>query len=125
MADIILALLREFGPIGAVAGLVVLVGGMMLRIEKNLHKRVNVNQANIKELKRDLEEKDINCEKHNTDLVRVFEKIDQIEKKDVKSDGRFDVIDNKLENLQTNMTLIGTDVKTILNRFVSKGMGWK
>ena len=56
-------------------------------------------------------------------LKKNFDRIEAIEKKDIHTDGRFDNIDTKLENLKTGQNDIKTDVKTLINAFATKGMG--
>jgi len=55
------------------------------------------------------------CEKHTNNFSESFDRIRELEKKDVASDGRFDNIDDNLKR-------IGEDVTKIVDHFVAEGM---
>ncbi len=62
------------------------------------------------------------CKKHSNYFKDSFDRINNLETKDVESDGRFDNIDTQLKHLDEKVSTISSGVDKIVDHFVQKGM---
>lgn len=84
------------------------------RLERKVAKhKIKFNEV-VKENTVFMEETSKICISRKRDLKKSFDKIEDLEKKDVASDGRFDNIDTKLEHLAEGVSSVSADVKAIL-----------
>lgn len=112
----------EFAISYGLAGILVLAIGIILVLHYRLEKKVSNNGHDITDLKEGAQGMEDTFIARKKDMKKIFDKIEVLEKEDVKFEGSFKTVDTKLNGLAENVGDIKRDVKTIVDHFAQKGM---
>lgn len=112
MSGTLVSILEDYG----IAGLSLVLSVGLLFLFFKLEKRVTRTEGKYEETTK-------MCNKRSGYFGDAFDRLDKIEKQDVKTEDRFDAVDAELLHINKSVESISMDVKTILNHFAAKGMG--